>query len=170
MGSTRTAESHLDDSGTFFGLLAMPTALFAIAATGRRAARRLSERARERKTSPLAELKQRLRALDAAAAGDDARAVDGATIRALESAAAAHAGVNVRGVGGEEVASVLGRAGVASETAGQLRDLLEQCAAARFSPDGVELSDARGRAERARAIIDRLASPPASGDGRPSER
>lgn len=169
MGSTRGAEAHLDDTNTFWGLLAMPTALFAIAISGRRAARRIAERARERKASPLSDLKQRLRALDAATAGDDARAVDGATIRALESGAAAHAGVNVRGVGGEEVASVLTRAGVASETAGQLRDLLDACAAARFSPDGAALADARKRAERARAVIERLGNAPVSADGRPSE-
>ena len=168
MGATRAAASHLDDSNVFWGLLAMPTVLFGLALSGRRVSRVVAERARERKTSPAAELKLRLRALDAAVAGDDARAIDGATIRVLESGAAAHAGVNVRGVGGEEVASVLTRAGVSTETAGQLRDLLDACAAARFSPDGADLDDARKRAERARAVIDKLAG--AADEGRPSER
>ncbi|HEY1955806.1 MAG TPA: BatD family protein [Polyangiaceae bacterium] len=168
MGATRSAEAHLDDSNVFWGLLAMPTMLFGLAISGRRVSRVVAERARERKTSPAAELKLRLRALDAAVAGDDARAIDGASIRALESGAAAHAGVNVRGVGGEEVASVLTRAGVSPETSGQLRDLLDACAAARFSPDGAELSDARDRAERSRAVIQKLAG--AADEGRPSER
>jgi hypothetical protein len=63
----------------------------------------------------------------------------------------------VRGVGGEAVASVLERAGVDKRTATELRDLLEDCAAARFSPDGVEVDEARDRATRARALVDRLA-------------
>ncbi len=166
MGATRGEEAHLDDSNVFWGLLGAPVLLFGLAVSGRRASRTLAERARDRKTSPMAELKQRLRALDTAMAGDDARAVDGATIRALESGAAAHAGVNVRGVGGEEVASVLTRAGVPAETAAKLRDLLDACAAARFSPDGAELDDARKRAESARAVIEKLARD----EARPSER
>src|SRR5207253_3135705 len=110
------------------------------------------------------ELKNRLRALDAAMDADDARAIDGATIRVLESAAVAFAGVNVRGVGGEAVCDVLTRAGVSSESAGELRDLLEACAAARFSPDGAELDDARKRAKLARVLVRKLE------DGGPTSR
>lgn len=156
MGATKTAENHLDDSNVFWGLLAMPTLLFGAAVGTRRAARRLKERAAERKTSPGAELKQRLRALQAAVDGDDGRAIDGASIRVLEAGATAHAGVNVRGVGGEAIVSVLTRAGVASDTAAELRDLLDACAAARFSPDGVDVEEARKRAARARAVVEKL--------------
>ncbi len=164
-------EAHLDDSKTFFGLLFMPTALFGIAVSARRAARRFAERAQERKASPQAELKQRLRVLGAAEESDDARAIDGATIRVLESAAVAHANVNVRGVGGETVADVLTRAGVEKESATALRDLLEACAAARFSPEGVDARDAKTRAARARALIEHLgdgpkSAPPPSSDAR----
>ncbi len=156
LAGPRASEAHLDDSRTFLGLLVMPTALFGIAVSARRAARRLAERAQERKTSPIAELKQRLRALAKAETTDDAREIDGAAIRVVESGALAHAGVNVRGVGGEAVADVLTRAGVDVDAATELRDLLEACAAARFSPEGVELADAKKRASRARAIVDRL--------------
>jgi hypothetical protein len=156
MSGVRANEPRLDDSRAFFGLLLMPTALFGIAVSARRAAKKFAERSRERKTSPLADLKQRVRALDDARAADDGRAIDGATIRVLESAAVAHASVNVRGVGGEAVASVLTRAGVDAESATELRDLLEACAAARFSPEGVELVDAKKRAERASALVARL--------------
>jgi hypothetical protein len=162
MGGTRASAAHLDDSNVFFGLLAMPSVLFGIALGSRRASRTLKERAAERKTSPLAELKNRMRALDTAMDGDDARAVDGATIRVLESAAVAHASVNVRGVGGEAIVSVLTRAGVSSDDAGELRDLLEACAAARFSPDGAELDEARKRAERARALVKKLEAGPSA--------
>lgn len=162
MAQARAIEAHLDDSNVFFGLLVMPSALFGLALGGRRAARAWKESAAERKASPMAELRNRLRALDAAMDGDDARAVDGATIRVLESAAVAHAGVNVRGVGGEAIASVLTRAGVSADDAGELRDLLESCAAARFSPDGAELDEARKRAARARALTSKLEGGPSS--------
>lgn len=165
LAGARGAEAHLDDSRTFFGWLVMPTALFGIAVSARRAARRFAERAQERKASPRAELKQRLRLLDDAEVSDDARAIDGASIRVVEAGALAHAGVNVRGVGGEAVAAVLVRAGVDSDAATELRDVLEACAAARFSPDGVETKDAKNRAARARALVQRL------GDhAKPSER
>ncbi|HEX4516864.1 MAG TPA: BatD family protein, partial [Polyangiaceae bacterium] len=57
MEQARAAAAHLDDSNVFFGLLAMPSALFGIALGTRRAARAWKERAAERKTSPIAELK-----------------------------------------------------------------------------------------------------------------
>ena len=157
MSGARSKESYLDGTDVFWGLLGAPTALFGIVVAGRRAARRLSERAAQRKTSPQAELKQRLRALAEAVDHDEGRAIDGATIRVLETGAMAHAGVNVRGVGGQEVTSVLERAGIDKRTATDLRDLLEACAAARFSPDGVELNAARSRATLARTLVDRLA-------------
>ncbi len=160
MAGPRGVTTHIDDSPVFWALLGMPSLFFGVAVTGRRISRFAAERARERKTSPIAELKQRLRALDAAVEADDGRAIDGATIRVLEAGATAHAGVNVRGVGGEAVADVLEREGVDSEAATELRDLLEACAAARFSPDGVETDAARKRARRARAVIDRLSHGP----------
>jgi hypothetical protein len=162
MAGMHASAGHLDDSNVFFGLLAMPGALFGIALGSRRAARAWKERATERKTSPVAELKNRLRAQATAMEGDDPRAIDGATIRVLEAAAMAHASVNVRGVGGEAIASVLTRAGVSSDDAGELRDLLEACAAARFSPDGAELDDVRKRAERARVLAKKLEGGPSA--------
>ena len=161
LSGPRGSEAHLDDSPTFYALLVMPTALFGIAISARRMARRLAERAKERRTSPVAELKpRRLRALAAAEESGDARAIDGATIRVVEAGATAHAGVNVRGVGGAAVASVLARAGVEADAATELRDLLEACAAAGFSPEGVEASDAKKRAALARTLVDRLADRP----------
>jgi hypothetical protein len=162
MEGAHATGSHIADGNVFFGLLGMPTALFGIIVAVRRLARRLAERARERRASPIEDLKQRLRALDAAAEGDDGRAVDGASIRVLEAGATAHVGVNVRGVGGEAVVSVLERAGVEVETATELRELLETCAAARFSPDGVEVDDARKRARQVRRLLERLADGPKS--------
>ena len=156
MSAPRAHVSYLDDASVFYGLLASPTVLFGVAITARRTARRLSERAQQRKTSPLAELKQRQKALDVAIDGDDGRAIDGASIRVVEAATTAHAGVNVRGIGGESIASVLERAGVDKKTSTELRDLLEDCAAARFSPDGVELADARERASLAKQLVSRL--------------
>ena len=63
--ATRSAERHLDDSNVFWGLLAMPSVLFGARARDRDARREAcKERAAERKASPVAELKQRLRAVE----------------------------------------------------------------------------------------------------------
>jgi hypothetical protein len=85
--------------------------------------------------------------------GADARAVDAATARALEAASVAHAGVNVRGAIGAEVAERLTGAGVAADVASTVADLLRECEAARFSPDGADIASARDRWERARRAI-----------------
>jgi len=156
LGGTRHAEARWADGNAFWALLGMPALAFVFAATGRRAKQSLEQRARQRRESPVADLKQRLRVLGEADLGSDARAIDGATIRVLESAAVAYANVNVRGVGGEAVTSVLTRAGTSAAIADELRDLLEACAAARFSPDGGELEEARKRSKRARALCDKL--------------
>jgi len=156
MGGTRRAEAHWAEGGGFLAVLGMPALAFMLAVSGRRAKRTLEQRAKSRRESPLTDLKQRLRVLDEADLGAEARAIDGAVIRVLESAAVAYANVNVRGVGGEAVVGVLTRAGTSAAAAGELRDLLEACAAARFSPEGGELEQARSRSKRARVLCEKL--------------
>lgn len=149
--------AHFDDAPLFwlFGIGAWPVAFgVAVGATavGRRAARAWGAR----RASPAAELKERLAAADTASEGTDARQVDAAVARALEAAAMAHAGVNVRGAIGGEVAERLARAGVAQDAASRVAELLRECEMARFSPEGADVASARDRWVRARGAIREL--------------
>jgi len=149
--------AHLDDAPLFWllGVVAWPVA-FGVAVGATAAGRRVTRTWRTRKTSPAAELKERLAAADAAIEGSDARQVDAAVARALEAAAMAHAGVNVRGALGGEVAERLARAGVAQDAASRIADILRECELARFSPEGADVASARDRWVRARGAIREL--------------
>jgi hypothetical protein len=149
--------AHLDDVPLFWllGVVAWPVA-FGVAVGATAAGRRATRAWRTRKASPAAELKERLAAADAAIEGSDARQVDAAVARALEAAAMAHAGVNVRGALGGEVAERLARAGVAQDAASRIADLLRECEMARFSPEGADVASARDRWARARGAIREL--------------
>jgi hypothetical protein len=146
--------AHMDDVPIFWllGIGAWPAA-FGVAVGATAAGRRVARSLRSRKASPAAELKERLAAADAASEGTDARRVDAAVARALEAAALAHAGVNVRGALGGEVADRLARAGVAQDAATRIAELLRECEMARFSPDGADVASARDRWVRARGAI-----------------
>lgn len=135
-----TRRAHLGDAPLFWllGVGAWPVA-FGLAVGATAAGRRASRAWRARKASPVAELKERLAAADAASEGSDARRVDAAVARALEAAAMAHAGVNVRGAIGDEVADRLARAGVAQGAASRIAGLLRECEMARFSPEGADV-------------------------------
>ncbi|HTQ47308.1 MAG TPA: BatD family protein [Polyangiaceae bacterium] len=149
--------AHLDDVPLFWllGVVAWPVA-FGLAVGATAAGRRVTQAWRTRSASPAAELKERLAAADAASEGSDARQVDAAVARALEAAAMAHAGVNVRGALGGEVAERLARAGVAQDAASRIADLLRECEMARFSPEGADVASARDRWIRARGAIREL--------------
>lgn len=149
-----TRRAHLADAPLFWllGVGAWPAAFglaIAATATGRRAARAW----KARRVSPAAELRERLAAADTASEGSDARRVDAAVARALEAAAMAHAGVNVRGALGDEVADRLARAGVTQDAASRIAGLLRECEMARFSPEGADVASARDRWARARGAI-----------------
>ncbi len=153
---------HLDDARVFWlgGLGAWPAALGLVLA-GTAAGRRLRGALRTRRTSPAAELKERIAAATVACEGADARAADAAVERALHSAAVAHAGVNLRGAVGVEVVARLAEAGVPRDVADEVWALLRECEAARFSPDttdaaAIELS--RERWARARKLLRALES------------
>jgi hypothetical protein len=154
LSGAATAASHLDDSPLFWmlGIGAWPAA-FGVAVVGRGAGRRVAGAWRARKASPLSELKERVSAADAASSGQDARAADAATARALEAAAVALTGVSVRGAVGDEVADRLAEAGVDRGAAARVADLLRECEAARFSPDAADAPAARERWHRAQGAI-----------------
>ncbi len=152
-----TSGPHIDDSPLFWlGAVAGGPLAFGLAVVLRKAAQRIARARQGRRASPGAELRERVSAARAACGGADARAADSAIGRALEAAAWAHAGVNVRGAVGDEVSERLARAGVGPEAAASLATLLRECEAARFAPDEAELAAARERWTRAQAIVRQL--------------
>ena len=147
---------YLADGPLFFPLLLLPTAAFGLVVVGSRLRERQRRRSAEREASPHTALEEKLSALERAARDTDARALDAATMRVIEAATIAHLGLNVRGVGHERVQDACVDAGATKEAAGTIRDLLEECAAARFAPTGAELEDARKRSAKARALVTQL--------------
>ena len=150
----RGPRAHADDSPVFWiaGIGVWPLALGAMVA-GRAAGRRVLSAWQSRRASPAAELKERLAAATTACGSGDARTADAAIARALEAAALAHAGVNVRGAAGGEVVDRLERAGVARDAASSVANLLRECEVARFAPEAADIGSARDRWIRARGAI-----------------
>lgn len=145
---------HADDSRLFWiaGIGGWPAAL-GITVAGSAIARRVRRKWSLRKASPAAELKERVTAAIEACRGSDPRAVDAAIARAIEAATVAHRGVSVRGAVGNQVVDRLERAGVTSDAATLVADLLRRCEEARFSPDAADVEAARGRWAQARTAI-----------------
>jgi oxygen tolerance protein BatD len=145
---------HLDDAPVFWiaGVGSWPLAFIA-AVGGRALGRRARAAWHARRTSPAADLRDRVAAAAAACGGSDARAADAAISRALQAATVAHRGVSVLGALGDEVATRLERAGVAEAAASRLAELLRECEAARFSPGDADLAASRGRWTRAQGAI-----------------
>jgi hypothetical protein len=143
-----------DDTPLFWilGVGAWPLA-FGIAAAGRAGARRVRRAWQGRRSSPAADLKERVALAHVACEGKDAREADAAIARALEAATVAHAGVNVRASVGGEVADRLQSAGIAREAATNVAELLRECEAARFSPDATDVVAVRDRWIRAQGAI-----------------
>ncbi len=154
--SAPKAGRYLADGTLFYPALLLPTVLFGFVVGGTRLRERRRRVLAERAASPETDLKEKLAALERAGRETDPRALDAATMRALESATIAALGVNVRGVGQERITEVCEAAGASKELAKSVRDLLTDCAAARFAPSGAELDDARARAKRAREAITKL--------------
>lgn len=154
---TRPRRPHLDDSPFFWiaGVGSWPLALGA-AVAGRAAGRRVRDAWRARRASPATKLRERVAAARAACGGKDARTADAAIARAIEAATVAHAGVSVRDAVGGEVVDCLERAGVDREAAARVAELLRECEAARFSPDGADVIAARDRWVRAQGAIRKL--------------
>jgi len=150
----RGPRAHADDSPVFWiaGVGAWPLAFGAVVA-GRAAGRRALAAWRNRRASPEAELRERLEAAIEACGRTDARTADAAIARALEAAALAHAGVNVRGAVAAEVIARLERAGVARASASRVAALLRECEGARFAPEAADIASARDRWVRAQGAI-----------------
>jgi hypothetical protein len=152
------ARAHADDSRAFW-LLAVAgwPAAFGLAFIGRLVGRRALQVWQERRTSPEADLRQRVAVAQAASRGKNARDADAATVRALHAATVAHAGVNVRGAARrEEVVMRLASAGVTEDAAAGIAELLVECEAARFAPDAADAADASQRWARAQRAITAL--------------
>jgi hypothetical protein len=151
------ARRHLDDrlTGWIAGVLAGPACFLATMGVAA-IVRRLAGLWRRRRTSPVADLKERMSAAHAACAAADPRTADAAIVRALEAATIAFAGVNVRGAIGVEVAERLERSGVEGAAAQSVSDLLRECEAARFAPDTVDAAAAKARWKRAQGAIRNL--------------
>ncbi len=156
---SRAPHAHADDSSVFWiaGIGAWPLA-FGAAVAGRAAGKRVAVAWGRRRTSPEAELKERLASASTACGQGEARAADAAIARALEAAALARVGVNVRGAAGSEVMDRLERAGVGRDAASRLASLLRECEAARFAPEDADIGSARDRWARAQAAIRALES------------
>jgi hypothetical protein len=155
----RPGRTHLDDSRVFWlgGIGAWPVALGLFAA-GSAVTRRVRTAWTSRKESPAADLRERVAAANAACEGTDGRAADAAIERALQSATVAHAGVNIRGALGAEVAERLVAAGIKKDVADRVAELLRECEDARFSPDATDVAGPRQRWVRARGAIRSLES------------
>jgi hypothetical protein len=154
----RPRRAHLSDSPWFWalGVGAWPLA-FGVAVAGSSVARRARDRWRVRRTSPAANLKERVAAASRACGGNDARTADAAIARALEAATIAHAGISVRGAIGDEVVERLESAGVSRDAAASVAELLRECETARFAPDTADVIAARDRWVRAQGAIRQLA-------------
>ncbi len=154
---TAPSHAHPDDTRIFWllGVGAWP-AVLGIVVTGTAVGRRMARVWHTKKASPATDLKDRVTAANAACNGKDARAVDAAIAHALEAAAIAHAGVNVRGAVGDEVIHRLEDAGVTRDAASRVAELLRECEAARFAPDASDVPSARDRWLRAQGAIRQL--------------
>ncbi|MGA2450727.1 MAG: BatD family protein [Polyangiaceae bacterium] len=152
-----TARAYLDDSPLFwFGAIASGPCAFGLAVAGRTAARRVGEALRRRRESPLAELKARVAAAQAACLGEDARAADAAIERAIYSATVAGVGVGVRGALGADVSARLEGSGLPPAFAARIATLLEECEVARFAPEVASMASVRERWARALRAIREL--------------
>ncbi|HXX67709.1 MAG TPA: BatD family protein [Polyangiaceae bacterium] len=152
-------QKHLADSPVFWlgAVAGWPMAL-GVAVGGDAVLRRIARAWRRRRTSPAAELRDRIALARTAYDGSDARQVDAAIVRVLEAAAVANAGINVRGALGDEVVRRLEGAGVAHDAAASVAALLRECEQARFAPEAADLAAARdrwGRAERTIRMLER---------------
>ena len=116
---------------------------------------------RRRATSPEASLRQRVAEAEAASRAQDPRGAYAAIVRAVEAATVAYAGLNVRGIAVDDVARALEARGVDGATAHALRDTLDACGNARFSPEGHDIEAARKRWDDTQRAIAMLARRPA---------
>jgi hypothetical protein len=148
---------HWDDSPLFWlvGVGGGPLA-FGVAVAGRAGIRRARRAWVGKRTSPVAELKERMAAVRAACERSDPRAIDATITRALEAATVAHAKVGVRGALGAEVVGRLERAGVEPRVANGISDLLGECERGRFAPEASDAEASRARAARALEVIGHL--------------
>jgi hypothetical protein len=156
---TGAPRAHLTDSRwIWLGMGAPPVAwLFAIGA--RAGARRARERIAARAASPQTELKRRMQSADEACANAEtigARAATAAIARALESAAIARLGVNLRGATSEALAVELAETGWEKQKIDELIALVRECEVVRFAPVEGDAREAKERWARARATIDAM--------------
>jgi hypothetical protein len=148
--------AHLADTPLFWlGLGATPMAYgFATGATS--LVRRMRRARAEKAASPETDLKARVAAAMRACRGTDPRAADAAVARALHAATVAKVGINVRDAEGAEVSRRLADAGVDSEVARQVEELIRDCEAARFSPEAAEMAAVRERWQSAQGVMGAL--------------
>jgi hypothetical protein len=153
----RAVKAHWDDSPFFWlvGVAGAPLA-FGTAVVGRGASRRMRAAWHARRTSPAADLKERVVAMRTACERGDPQTIDATVTRALEAATVAHANVGIRGALGAEVVGRLERAGVEPGVAETISTLLGECERSRFAPQGFDVDASRSRAARALDAIGHL--------------
>jgi hypothetical protein len=116
------------------------------------------ERARRRRAEAAPDPRKvaRARRADATDAcnGTDGSAAMGAIARAVHASVQAELGVNLRGSVGSAAQRELEDAGLGEATARSILEVLRACEDARFSPEGVAMSQARETWDRAQKAID----------------
>jgi hypothetical protein len=134
------------------GLLLPPLA-YPLFAGGRGIVGRIRERRKRTEAGPRTEMRQRIADAEKLARGQDAKALDHATLRALEASAVACLDVSMRGALVESLAESLAAAGVEAADAHDLASVYAECQTARFSPSDVPIGEAQARWATARSKI-----------------
>lgn len=149
----RASTSYLTDSPLYWAaLFGSPLACVLAIALGR-SVRKMRERRAEAAPSPERIAKARRAEAKASCAGDDAKAAVGSVARAMEASVLAATGVNLRGSSRGAAKSELEEAGVDETSAIEALDILRACEDARFSPEGVSMTDARELWARAEKVL-----------------
>lgn len=151
-----TSPSFVTDGRAFWSAIFGAPLASALVVVAAGAAKKARERRLARTPSPAKIAKDRRAEAEAALAGADGKAALSAVTRAIEAGALATTGVNVRGTSAAGAARELEDAGVSSEAAKELLDLLRAGEDARFSPDGVSIETARDLWKRARGALEKL--------------
>jgi hypothetical protein len=153
LAGPRGARAHVADRPIFWLALGASPLAWAVFAGARGAARGVRARSRAKAPNPERDLASRVAEADAASKKDDARAIDAATLRALEASAIARAGVSLRAVTGDAALADLERAGLGAERAKDVVAIYRACEAARFSPSADGAPAARARWGEAKVLI-----------------
>jgi hypothetical protein len=150
------AETFVAERPLYWGLLFGSPLACVVAVGGAGLVKRVRERRAAKAPSNESIAKKRRAEADEACEKDDGPAAMGAVARAIEAAVLAQTGVNLRGTSLDSAARDLEDAGVAAARAKEIQAILQSCADARFSPDGLPIARARETWARARAALSAL--------------